>query len=265
MKQTSDSSISSAGPLSNIRIVLVETSHPGNIGAAARAMKNMCLEQLYLVRPAAFPDEQATARASGAGDLLERAVVCDSLEEAIADCRLVIATSARKRSTPWPVLAAEEAAVELVSLARQAPVALVFGREKSGLNNAELDHCHRMVCLPANPDFSSLNLAAAVQVLSYEIRQAQQAEVVSEPVLPALRDDDLPASSANLQRLFEHLEQVLLGAHFMPLHRAPTLMRKLMRFYYRSGITEEEVRIFRGILSEMQRLANARDECQDCE
>jgi TrmH family RNA methyltransferase len=166
----------------------------------------------------------------------------------------VIATSARERSTPWPVLDAEQAAAELVSMAQQAPVALVFGREKSGLNNAELDHCHRMVRLPANPDFSSLNLAAAVQVLSYELRLAMLASSDADQSRP-INDDDLPASSANLQRLFDHFETTLLNVHFMPPHRAETLMRKLMRFYYRSGISEEEVRIFRGILSEMQRLA----------
>ena len=171
MNGTENSNIYSGLAWANIRIVLVETSHPGNIGAVARAMKNMLLESLYLVRPKQFPDGQAMARSSGAIDVLNNAVVCGSLAEAIADCQLVIAASARRRSIPWPMISAPEAALKLIQRGQVAPVALVFGREDRGLNNEELDHCHFMVQLPANPEFSSLNIAATIQFFSNEIRK----------------------------------------------------------------------------------------------
>ena len=262
MNGTENSNIYSGLPWANIRIVLVETSHPGNIGAVARAMKNMLLESLYLVRPKQFPDGQAMARSSGAIDVLNNAVVCETLAEAITDCQLVIAASARRRSIPWPMISAPEAALKLIQRGQVAPVALVFGREDRGLNNEELDHCHFMVQLPANPEFSSLNLAAAVQVFSYEIRKtflADKSLQVTTDSAPAvaidLNDVDRPASSNNLMNLFTHLEKTLIQVNFMPAHRTRTLMRKLMRFFYKSQITEEEVSIFRGILSELDRLS----------
>ena len=262
MSGTENSNIYSDFPWANIRIVLVETSHPGNIGAVARAMKNMMLESLYLVRPKQFPDGHAMARSSGAIDVLNNAVVCNSLADAISDCHLVIAASARSRSIPWPTLSAPEAAQKLIQSSQQAPVALVFGREDRGLNNEELDHCHFMVQLPANPEFSSLNIAAAVQVFSYEIRKSFLAQK-SLPVTTDSDDEefndidvvDRPATSKNLLRLFNHLETTLVQVNFMPEHRTRTLMRKLMRFFYKSQITEEEVSIFRGILSELERLS----------
>ena len=260
MSGTENFNIYSDFPWVNIRIVLVETSHPGNVGAVARAMKNMLLESLYLVRPKQFPDSHAMARSSGAIDVLNNAVVCGSLAEAVSDCRLIIAASARSRSIPWPTTTAPEAAQKLIDASQQAPVALVFGREDRGLNNEELDHCHFMVQLPANPDFSSLNIAAAVQVFSYEIRKtflagfSQHPKPSSaEPTWSSELDDDKPASSINIKRLFNHLESTLEQVNFMPAHRTRTLMRKLMRFFYKSQITEEEVRIFRGILTELQR------------
>ena len=260
MSGTENFNIYSDFPWVNIRIVLVETSHPGNVGAVARAMKNMLLESLYLVQPKQFPDSHAMARSSGAIDVLNNAVVCDSLAEAVSDCRLIIAASARSRSIPWPTTTAPEAAQKLIDASQQGPVALVFGREDRGLNNEELDHCHCMVQLPANPDFSSLNIAAAVQVFSYEIRKtflagfSQHPKPFSaEPAGPSELDDDKPASSLNIKRLFNHLESTLVQVNFMPAHRTRTLMRKLMRFFYKSQITEEEVRIFRGILTELQR------------
>lgn len=260
MSGTENFNIYSDFPWVNIRIVLVETSHPGNVGAVARAMKNMLLESLYLVQPKQFPDSHAMARSSGAIDVLNNAVVCDSLAEAVSDCRLIIAASARSRSIPWPTTTAPEAAQKLIDASQQGPVALVFGREDRGLNNEELDHCHCMVQLPANPDFSSLNIAAAVQVFSYEIRKTFLAGFSqhpnpssAEPAGPSELDDDKPASSLNIKRLFNHLESTLVQVNFMPAHRTRTLMRKLMRFFYKSQITEEEVRIFRGILTELQR------------
>lgn len=262
MNGTENSNIYSGLPWANIRIVLVETSHPGNIGAVARAMKNMQLESLYLVRPKQFPDGQAMARSSGAIDVLNNAVVCGSLAEAISDCQLVIAASARRRSIPWPMTSAPEAALKLIQRGQVAPVAMVFGREDRGLNNEELDHCHFMVQLPANPEFSSLNIAAAVQVFSYEIRKAFLADKslqVTNASAPNeandLNDVDRFASSHNLMNLFTHLEKTLIQVNFMPAHRTRTLMRKLMRFFYKSQITEEEVSIFRGILSELDRLS----------
>jgi tRNA (cytidine32/uridine32-2'-O)-methyltransferase len=263
MNETSDFNIYSDFPWANIRIVLVETSHPGNVGAVARAMKNMMLESLYLVKPKQFPDSHAMARSSGAVDVLDNAVVCDSLAEAIADCHLVIAASARSRYISWPTTSAPEAALKLLQNGQQAPVALVFGREDRGLNNEELDHCHFMVQLPANPDFSSLNIAAAVQVFSYEIRKAfletEMQQATSDLVmdeLDSLSAEDRPSSSDNLKRLFSHLETTLIDVNFMPEHRTRTLMRKLKRFFLKSQITEEEVSIFRGILSEMNRLSS---------
>ena len=262
MSGTENFNIYSNFPWANIRIVLVETSHPGNIGAVARAMKNMCLQSLYLVRPKQYPDSHAMARSSGAIDVLNNAVVCDSLSEALSDCRLVIAASARSRSISWPTTTAPEAAQKLINSGMQAPVALVFGREDRGLNNEELDLCNFMVQLPANPEFSSLNIAAAVQVFSYEVRKTFLAGQASQRPSSSLASqsteldmEDRPASSINLKRLFDHLETTLVQVDFMPAHRTRTLMRKLMRFFHKSQITEEEVSIFRGILTELQRLS----------
>jgi TrmH family RNA methyltransferase len=225
-------------------------------------MKNMCLQSLYLVRPKQYPDSHAMARSSGAIDVLNNAVVCDSLSEALSDCRLVIAASARSRSISWPTTTAPEAAQKLINGGMQAPVALVFGREDRGLNNEELDLCNFMVQLPANPEFSSLNIAAAVQVFSYEVRKTFLAEQALQQPSSSLASqsteldmEDRPASSINLKRLFDHLETTLVQVDFMPAHRTRTLMRKLMRFFHKSQVTEEEVSIFRGILTELQRLS----------
>jgi len=268
MSRTENFNIYSGFPWANIRIVLVETSHPGNIGAVARAMKNMQLESLYLVRPQQPPDRHSAARSSGATDVLDSAVICNTLSEAISDCRLVIAASARQRSIPWPTADAAEAAEKLVESCQQAPVAMVFGREDRGLNNEELDHCHFMTRLPANPAFSSLNIAAAVQVFSYEIRksylamreQHQTGTLTKTDISNNVADIDRQASSKNMMNLFNHFEETLIQVHFMPEHRTRTLMRKIMRFFYKSQITEEEVSIFRGILTELQRLSTLNSE-----
>ena len=158
--------------LEQIRIVLVGTTHPGNIGAVARAMKTMALDNLWLVAPKQFPSAEATARASGADDLLARARICTDLSEAIEGCRLVVGASARLRTVQWPQMAPRECARALLSEATAGPVAILFGRESSGLSNQELDRCSHLVHIPSNPEFSSLNLAAAVQILTYEIRIA---------------------------------------------------------------------------------------------
>lgn len=240
--------------LSNIRIVLVETSHPGNIGAAARAMKTMGLTQLCLVSPVDYPCAEATARASGADDVLAAARVVDSLEEALAGCRLVIASSARRRTRRWPPLGTREAATRAVTEAGQGEVALVFGRERTGLTNDELDHAHYLVTIPANPDYSSLNLAAAVQVLAYELRMAHLALTEQMPV--ALESDEpgeAPASAEDVERFFVHLQETLVALDFLDPENPRHLMRRLRRLFNRVRLSDNEINILRGILTAASR------------
>ncbi len=230
----------------NVRIVMVHTTHPGNIGAAARAMKNMCLTELVLVAPREFPCAEATARASGADDVLASARVVDSLADAVSDCRIVIGASARLRSVAWPVVAPREAARLAASEARAGAVSIVFGRESSGLSNDELDLCTHLVHIPTNPDYSSLNVAMAVQVLSYELMQA-----AGEP-LPAAEENDPVASNAEMEGFFRHLEQALDEIGFTVELRAHKLLRRLRRLFHRAAPDSEEVNILRGILSAAQ-------------
>lgn len=231
----------------NIRIVLVNTSHPGNIGAAARAMKNMGLSQLVLVEPALFPNADATARASGADDILQRARVCDSLAEAIDGCKLVFATSARLRSLPWPLVEPREMAQQVIAAADQAPVAIVFGREHSGLTNVELEACNALVHIPCNEAFSSLNIAAAVQVLCYEVNMATGA-ATAQP-----EDDSDIATSDEIERFHQHLEKTLVEIDFLDPDKPRLLMRRLKRLYNRARLEQTEVNILRGILTATQK------------
>lgn len=232
----------------NIRIVLVNTSHPGNIGAVARAMKNMCLERLYLVEPNEFPSAEATSRASGADDLLARAEVCSTLEEALAGCHFVVGTSARSRSITWPVMAPRECAARLVEEGAAGDVALLFGREDSGLTNEELERCHYLVHIPTNPDFSSLNLGAAVQVLAYELMLA---ESVAKPL--ADEDDGRELATADeMESFFQHLEQTMVELEFLDRNHPRKLMRRLRRLFNRARPDQTEVNILRGILSAAQ-------------
>ncbi len=202
--------------LQNIRVVLVGTSHPGNIGGAARAMKTMGLTQLVLVQPDDFPSPVATARASGATDILERAVVVQTLEQAIAGCQVVLGTSARDRRIPWPLLDPRECGTTVIEqVGAGAVVAVVFGREYAGLTNAELQRCHYHVHIPSDPEFGSLNLAAAVQVLAYEIRMRwlataglpskMQKKVEAQTVL-----DAQPVTADELEHYYAHLEQTVI-------------------------------------------------------
>ena len=231
----------------NIRIVLVNTSHPGNIGAAARAMKNMGLSKLILVEPARFPHADATARASGADDILQNAQVCSSLEEAIEGCGLVFGASARLRSLPWPLVEPREMASQVVSEAVKLPVAIVFGREHSGLTNAELAICNALVHIPCNESFSSLNIAAAVQVLCYEVNMA-----VGTPVLEADDDSEI-ATSDELERFHDHLEKTLVDIDFLDPDKPRFLLRRLRRLYNRARLEQTEVNILRGILTATQK------------
>lgn len=229
-----------------IRIVLVETSHPGNIGAAARAMKTMCLDRLWLVNPAEFPHSDASARASGAVDILEQARVTATLDEALTGCALVVGTSARHRGIGPPEMMPRECAERLVTAAAEQDVALVFGRERTGLTNEELGRCHLLVNIPANPEYASLNLASAVQVLGYELILAQAAP-------PAAVGSETPLATADeMERLYEHLESAALETGFLDPANPKHLMRRLRRLFNRAQPDQNEVNILRGLLSALQ-------------
>ena len=238
----------------NIRIVMVNTSHPGNIGAAARAMKNMGLQSLYLVEPKVFPSAEATARASGADDLLAQAVVCNSLDEAVAGCTLVVGASARLRSISWPQLDPRQCAARVVEECVDAPVAVVFGREHSGLTNAELSRCHYLVNIPTNPEYPSLNIAAAIQVIAYELRMTQEAggKVVAAESKSA--DVEL-ATMEEVERFYQHLEEVMVASGFLDPAKPKFLMHRLRRVYNRARLEKQELNILRGILTAVQKQA----------
>ena len=232
--------------LSNIRIVLIATSHPGNIGATARAMKNMSLSRLCLINPKQYPSDEAVVRASGADDLLAKAECYESLDDALKGCRLVIGTSARLRTVKWPLLNPRDCARQLVSEAAAGDVALLFGRERSGLTNEELDRCHYLVNIPTNQEYSSLNLAAAVQVLAYEIFQTQQQALQME-------GDLLDVATAEMMEGFhDHLEQALSDIGFSDPRQSDKLLRRLRRLFNRARPNQDEINILRGILSAAQ-------------
>lgn len=236
--------------LKNIRVVLIHTTHPGNIGAAARAMGNMGLSQLYLVRPQRFPDAEATARATGAVQLLEQAVVVDTLQQAIANCPLVIGTTARLRSIRWPQLPVPEAMARVAQESRTAPAALVFGRESRGLTNDELDRCNYLVRIPVDEACSSLNLASAVMVLAYELRKAVLELKPGTP--PPIAEAEPPATAEELQSLFDHFQAAMEELAFIKGNPVK-LMRKLIRLFNRARPTSHEVSILRGFLTAVQR------------
>lgn len=246
------------GAAVNVRVVLVETSHPGNIGAAARAMKNMCLGELYLVKPLLFPHAEASARASGADDVLARARVCDSLEQAVQGCSLVVGASARQRTIAWPVLHPREFAARVAVAGPEETAALVLGRESSGLTNSELERCNFLVHIPANPAYSSLNVAAALQILTYELLMASG----DMPEATESRSSgEAPASHEELEGFYAHLEQTLQQIGFLDPENPRQLMRRLRRLYGRAGVRRMELNILRGILAATQKLnaGRARD------
>jgi tRNA (cytidine32/uridine32-2'-O)-methyltransferase len=227
-----------------IRIVLVGTTHPGNIGAVARAMKNMGLSDLALVNPRYFPHDDATARASGATDILESAVVVSTLAEALADCVYVVAASARARTINWPGMGPRDCAERMMLESKSGKVAAVFGPEKSGLQNDDLDLCHTLLTIPANPEFSSLNLAMAVQVLSYELRVASTLDGG-----PGFESESPPATGAEMEHFYAHLEQVLIDIEFLDPDNPRHLMRRLRRMFIRARPDQNEVNILRGFLT----------------
>ncbi|MGE6689532.1 tRNA (cytosine(32)/uridine(32)-2'-O)-methyltransferase TrmJ [Stutzerimonas stutzeri] len=246
--------------LQKIRVVLVNTSHAGNIGGAARAMKNMGLSRLVLVDPEDFPSPNAVARASGATDILDSAQVVATLEEALVGCSLVLGTSARDRRIPWPLLDPREcASVSVEQAASGGEVALVFGREYAGLTNEELQRCQYHVHIPSDPQFSSLNLAAAVQVLTYEVRMAwlvaEGRPTKVEKLETTAMLDAQPVTVDELEHYFGHLEQTLVDIGFLDPAKPRHLMPRLRRLYGRSSISKLEMNILRGILTETQKAA----------
>ena len=241
----------------SLRIVLVGTQHPGNIGSAARAMKTMGLSRLLLVAPERFPDREAYALSAGANDLLEAAEIHPTLESAVADCRLVLATTARHRTVPMPELTPREGAQRLLAAESMGQAALVFGRERTGLENEELQLCHAAICIPANPEYSSLNLAAAVQVLAYEWRVARLEQQPATPAPPA-DPDDLPALHAEMESFFTHLGGLLDDIDFHKGKAPEMVTQRLRRLFLRAHPDPRELRILRGIFSDTQRLLRTR-------
>lgn len=241
----------SVDPFSNIRIVLVNTTHPGNIGGTARAMKNMGLKNLYLVEPKEFPSDKAVWRSAGATDVLDNAVVVETLDEAIAGCGLVVGTSARERRIPWPLLDPRECGESVWQEASQHQVAVVFGREDRGLTNEELHKCNYHVHIPANPEYSSLNLATAVQVVCYEIRMAYLLAAEGK-TLTQHQWDMPPATAESLGAYYAHLEETLVSLGFLDPENPKQTMTRLRRLYNRVRLDQMELNILRGVLTSMQ-------------
>jgi tRNA/rRNA methyltransferase len=240
-------------PLARVRVVLVRTSHPGNIGAAARALLTMGLSQLVLVDPARFPDAEATALARGATAVLDGARCVGDLDEALAGCAFAIGLSARPREFAGRVLSLRVAAREAVAQAAVGDVALVFGTEMSGLSNAELARCGAVATIPANPAYSSLNVAAAVQVAAYEMRVASgEAGVWSAPRFAAATHDEIEA-------LHAHARQTLIALRFLHPEMPRRLLPRLRRLFGRAQLEREEVNILRGILARVDQLVDKAD------
>jgi TrmH family RNA methyltransferase len=236
--------------LSAIRIVLVEPSHPGNIGAVARAMKNMALTDLVLVRPKSYPHAEATARASGAGDLLARARVVDTVDEAVADCGFVAATTSRSRDQNFRALDLHEAAAHIFDKSAASPVAVLFGAERTGLTNEELALAHLLIRIPANPEYPSLNLAMAVQLLTYEMFRAAGSPASSRPLSEAAVP---PATGEDMERFYAHLQQVMDEVDFKDRTQGGTqLFTRIRRLFQRCEMDQNEVNILRGILTAVQ-------------
>lgn len=229
--------------LSNIKIVLIQTFHPGNIGATARAMKNMGLSNLVLVNPVDFPSEEADARASKAEDVLRNATVVGSLKEAIADCSLVVATSARDRTIGLPHLTASEAGTKLVQESQQAKVAVVFGRERMGLHNEDIQQCHMQVNIDSHPDYPVLNISQALQIVCYEIYQAE----LNRSESPEEEVEDFPLHK-ELEGFYQHLESSLHTANFLDDKRPGQAMKNLRALFRRARPNKKELNLLYGAI-----------------
>jgi tRNA/rRNA methyltransferase len=244
--------VSDPPTLDRIRVVLVKTSHPGNIGATARAMLTMGLGRLVLVAPRRFPDAEATARASGASAVLDRARVVDSLEAALAGCALTIGLSARPRELAGRVMPIRDAARRAAAQASRDEVALVFGTEMSGLSNEELALCQAVATIPSNPSYGSLNLAAAVQVAAYEVFVATHGgEVWRAPRFPA-------ATSDEIEGLYAHATRTLADMRFLDPRMPRRLLPRLRRLFARAGLEREEVNILRGVLARIDEILDGK-------
>lgn len=233
---------------------MVGTTHPGNIGAAARAMKNMMLSKLVLVDPQCPIGEIAYARASGAHSVLEQRETCETLQQALADCSLAVATTARTRSLAWPMVRPRELAEKSVETCNNGgKVGVIFGREHSGLTNEEIQLCNLMLTIPTNPDFSSLNVASAIQVVAYELMVTAEMSTVG----PAIPDgDDVPALHAEVEGLMEHLQRVIETSGFLNPQQPGLIMQRLRRLYLRAELSRNEVNILRGILNSIEKPRN---------
>ncbi|ELF6477354.1 tRNA (cytosine(32)/uridine(32)-2'-O)-methyltransferase TrmJ [Vibrio cholerae] len=236
--------------LERVKVVLVGTTHSGNIGSAARAMKVMGLSQMVLVDPQCQVDAQAIALAAGASEIALNAQIYPTLEAAVADCGLVVGTSARSRTLEWPMLEPRECGEKLIGEAKQHSVAMVFGRERTGLTNDELQLCHYHVCVPANPEYSSLNLAMAVQLLSYEVRMAYLA--LQQSSQSSTLQEEYPRHQ-ELERFYAHLEQVIMQTEFISAQQPGQVMNKLRRMFTRARPEAQEINILRGILTSVQK------------
>ncbi len=231
-------------PLDNVRVVLSHTSHPGNIGASARAMKTMGLSSLYLVNPKSFPDNEAYVRATNARDILDQAVICSTLDIALQDCVLAVAMTARTRELTHQVIDTRQVAQKLVEIATESPVALVFGRESSGLTTAEVTKCQLTVHIPTSSTYASLNLAAAVQIMCYELRMA-----AIDPENQSPRHEAQQLASLNeIELFYQHLEEALITSKFLDPQQPKRLMQRIRRLFSRTTLEKEEVNILRGII-----------------
>jgi tRNA (cytidine32/uridine32-2'-O)-methyltransferase len=239
--------------LQAIRTVLVRPTHPGNVGGVARALKNMGLEQLYLVAPPDHQNAEANARAADAVDVLASAVVCADLEQAIGACHFVVGATARPRRIEWPTLEPAACANRLLAEVNRGPVAILFGQERTGLTNAELDHCNALVHIPASSAYPSLNLVCAVQILAYEIYRAASKDAVwaenSEP----------PATQEELVRFYRHLEEVLVRIGFIDPENPRLLIRRMRRLFNRAQPDRNEANILRGILTSIEQILEKHD------
>ena len=234
--------------LNSVRVVLVGTTHPGNIGASARAMKNMGIVNLALVKPKDFPSNEAIYRSKAAKDVLESAQIYENLEDAVSDCELVIGTSARGRKVPWPVLDPKDAADRVAVHSENNKVAIVFGREDRGLTNQELGLCNLHVHIPADPEYSSLNLSQAVQILVYEIRVS----ILKDQECEEYWDVDL-ATNEQTERLIDHMDELMKEVEFYDVQNPRKLLLRVRRFFKRSRIDVMEANIFRGLFAAIQK------------